>query len=253
MLYIDQPVQVGYSYDTPTNITKNRHVREFLFGNASIEVADFSNGVPEQNNTFLVGTSSSQNLTYTSNSTNHAAHALWHFAQTWFEEFKVYKPHDEKISLWTESYGGKYGPAFTTFFSQQNERIANGTISEPGAHVSFFSSASTPCSCLLQYLHLDTLGIINGKLPSRDIPSPMLTLTPGCIDAKYEKRAYAEFPQRTPTALREPTPQHTRSKSMNSKGRAESRTGSQNAGKWLKRQIRTIAVTSIKLTSTVRQ
>lgn len=59
----------------------------------------------------------------------------------------MYKPHDEKISLWTESYGGKYGPGVTSFFAQQNEKIANGTISGPGTH----------------YIHLDTLGIINGK------------------------------------------------------------------------------------------
>lgn len=26
--------------------------------------------------------------------------------------FPEYKPHDEKISLWAESYGGRYGPSF---------------------------------------------------------------------------------------------------------------------------------------------
>lgn len=26
--------------------------------------------------------------------------------------FPEYKPHDEKISLWAESYGGHYGPRF---------------------------------------------------------------------------------------------------------------------------------------------
>lgn len=28
----------------------------------------------------------------------------------------------------TESYGGHYGPAFVTYFDQQNSLIANGTI-----------------------------------------------------------------------------------------------------------------------------
>ena len=74
------------------------------------------------------------------------AHAIWHFAQTWFEEFPFYKPNDEKISIWTESYGGKYGPWFASFFEEQNEKIENGTITTPGAH----------------RIHLDTLGIING-------------------------------------------------------------------------------------------
>ena len=72
----------------------------------------------------------------------------------------MYKPHDEKISIWTESYGGKYGPAFTTFFMEQNEKIANGTINQPGAH----------------YIHLDTLGIING-----------------CSACTDEMRAYIDF------------------------------------------------------------
>ena len=141
MLYIDQPVQVGYSYDTPTNGTLDQ-----ISGN--ITIADFSDYVPESNNTLFVGTFPSQNSSFTANSTFHAAHALWHFAQTWFEEFPYYKPHDGKISIWTESYGGRYGPAFTTFFEKQNEKIANGTINSPGAH----------------YIHLDTLGIINGIL-----------------------------------------------------------------------------------------
>ncbi|KAH0245614.1 secreted carboxypeptidase-like protein, partial [Aureobasidium melanogenum] len=156
---IDQPVQVGYSYDVPTNITVDLTVNNE--GPDAIAVADFSSGVPDQNATFLVGTASSQNVSATVNSTQHAAVAFWHFAQTWFEEFPQYKPHDEKISLFTESYGGRYGPTFVKKFMTQNELIANGTISGPGTH----------------YLHLDTLGIING-----------------CIDSEDSASAYVEFP-----------------------------------------------------------
>ena len=104
MLYIDQPVQTGYSYDSLYNGTLNladAQRQPFMF--PSVQLGNFSDGVPEQNNTFLVGTFASQNMTTTANSTWHAATALWHFAQTWFEEFPHYKPHDEKISIWTES------------------------------------------------------------------------------------------------------------------------------------------------------
>ena len=153
MLYLDQPSQVGFSFDFPTNGT-------FNFLTETITPTDFSDGVPEQNNTFYVGTFGSQNGSHTANATIHAAHAIWHFAQTWFEEFPFYKPVDEKISLWTESYGGKYGPTFFRLFQEQNERIANGTISEPGSH----------------YIHLDTLGIING-----------------CIDGIAQQLAYADI------------------------------------------------------------
>lgn len=105
ILYIDQPNQVGYSYDVLTNITVNLLADNE--GPDAIKLGDFSEGVPDQNATFLVGTSSSQNISATANSTQHAAVAFWHFAQTWFEEFPQYKPHDEKISLFTESYGGR--------------------------------------------------------------------------------------------------------------------------------------------------
>jgi hypothetical protein len=42
MLYLDQPVQVGMSYDTLTNITTNIDTGE-------VKIADFSTGVPAQN------------------------------------------------------------------------------------------------------------------------------------------------------------------------------------------------------------
>ena len=159
LLYLDQPNQVGYSYDTLTNITASLSLDDRFFA-GSTQPADFSDGVPEQNLTFLVGTTGSQNINYTANSTNHAAVALWHFAQTWFEEFPHYKPHDESISLFTESYGGHYGPAFVSYFMHQNVLIANGTISGPGVH----------------YVHMKTLGIVNG-----------------CIDEEAGMLAYLKF------------------------------------------------------------
>jgi carboxypeptidase C (cathepsin A) len=122
--------------------------------------ADFGDEIPTPNNTFLLGTTSSQDGNFTANSTIHAAHALWHFAQTWFEEFPFYKPDDEKIHFWTESYGGQYGPSFLRFFQEQNEKIANGTITGPGTH----------------YLHLDTLGLVNGCVDYEIMPLANLNM-----------------------------------------------------------------------------
>ncbi len=141
-LYIDQPNQVGLSYDTLVNGTQ-----DLLDPSGDVVTDDFSNGVPQQNNTFLVGTFPSQLLSSSANETTNAARALWHFAQVWFQTFPDYKPNDNRISIWTESYGGHYGPAFANFFQEQNERISIGTFEE-GAH----------------YLHLDTLGIVNGLI-----------------------------------------------------------------------------------------
>jgi carboxypeptidase C (cathepsin A) len=142
MLFLDQPSHTGFSYDIPTNGTLDP-IEEI------ITPQNFT-GPVQQNNTYFVGTFSSQSSKTTPNSTIHAAHAIWHFAQTWFLEFPLYKPNDDRVSLWTESYGGRYGPAFFKFFHEQNEKIRNGTISEEGA----------------KYIHLDTLGIVNGLLDS---------------------------------------------------------------------------------------
>ncbi|KNG80423.1 carboxypeptidase S1 [Aspergillus nomiae NRRL 13137] len=116
MLYIDQPNQVGFSYDIPTNGTYDQLTSKW-------NVSSYPDGVPEQNNTFYVGTFPSQNKSTAANTTENAARALWSFAQTWFSEFPEYKPHDDR-----------------------NEKIANGSIEIDDAH----------------YIHLDTLGIING-------------------------------------------------------------------------------------------
>jgi carboxypeptidase C (cathepsin A) len=154
ILYIDEPNQVGFSYDEPTNATINLE-------DGTIHPADFSDGVPESNVTHKVGTFASQKPSHTTNSTAQAAHALWHFAQTWFTEFPHYKPENDKVSLWAESYGGHYGPGFMRFFQEQNEKIQNGTIDDEHAH----------------YIHLDTLGIVNG-----------------IIDSVIQGEAYIDFP-----------------------------------------------------------
>lgn len=102
---------------------------------------------PAQTYTKLVGTFPSNKASFTANSTDNAAKALWHFAQVFFTEFPDYKPNNNRISIWTESYGGRYGPATAAFFQEQNEKILNGTITDKSDNF---------------VIHLDTLGIING-------------------------------------------------------------------------------------------
>lgn len=145
MLYVDQPVQTGFSYDTPTNCTFNSDGPEPW----AWEPTDFSDGVPESNYTYWVGTVASQDATHTANTTDYAAHSLWHFVQTFFQEFPGYKPNDNRLSIWAESYGGHFAPATMKFFQEQNEKITNGTIGQNAHH-----------------LHLETMGIINGVIDS---------------------------------------------------------------------------------------
>ncbi|RPA97220.1 putative carboxypeptidase S1 [Choiromyces venosus 120613-1] len=153
MLYIDQPNQVGFSYDVPSNAT-------FDYDSETLNYSDFGGGVPGTNNTFAVGTFPSGKVDATVNTTSNAAHAMWYFVQTWFGEFPEYTPNDNKISIWTESYGGRYGPAFTAFFEKQNEKIRNGDGKYEGA----------------VDLHLGSLGIVNG-----------------CIDILAQEPAYPEM------------------------------------------------------------
>ena len=81
MLYIDQPNHVGFSYDVASNGTVDAVT-------GMITLANFSEGIPTQNNTFYVGTVSTQNPLSTANDTANAARTLWHFAQAWFQEVR---------------------------------------------------------------------------------------------------------------------------------------------------------------------
>lgn len=96
MLYIDQPVQTGFSFSSFSNATLD------LLTN-TLEFTDFSNGIPQSNLTFLVGTLPTQDDASGPNSTVHAARGTWHFLQTWLMEFPGYRTSDNRVSLWTES------------------------------------------------------------------------------------------------------------------------------------------------------
>lgn len=82
ILYIDQPVGVGFSY-----------------GDATVS------------------------------SSKEAAEAVWNFLQIFFADSRFSKYANSEFALWTESYGGHYGPAFASHFLDQNAAISAGTIS----------------------------------------------------------------------------------------------------------------------------
>ena len=79
MLYIDQPVQTGFSYDVLSNGTLDQV-------SSNITILDFSDGAPESNNTIVMGTFASQDQNSTANTTINGAHSVWHFAQAWLQE-----------------------------------------------------------------------------------------------------------------------------------------------------------------------
>lgn len=59
-------------------------------------------------------------------STVSAAEYVWKFLQNFYEAFPDYESRD--FGLWTESYGGHYGPEFAAYFESQNSAIDAGTI-----------------------------------------------------------------------------------------------------------------------------
>ncbi|RDW89147.1 hypothetical protein BP6252_01179 [Coleophoma cylindrospora] len=80
MLYIDQPIGVGFSYGTD----------------------DVSSTVT-------------------------AAPYVWKLIQAFYASFPEYENRD--FGIFTESYGGHYGPEFASYFESQNTAIADGSIS----------------------------------------------------------------------------------------------------------------------------
>ncbi|KAA8567697.1 hypothetical protein EYC84_008169 [Monilinia fructicola] len=142
MLYIDQPNQVGFSYDTPTNCSL-----DLLTSNLYTPQQTLPNSQPA--NTFLNGTFSSLNVNNTANTTEIAGMAIWHMLQGFLGAFPQYAPNNRSamnVHLFAESYGGKYGPAFATIWEEQNAKRANGTLSQ---------------SKTIE-IKLKSLGIING-------------------------------------------------------------------------------------------
>ncbi|KAJ9501224.1 hypothetical protein H2202_003018 [Exophiala xenobiotica] len=141
MLYIDQPLSVGFSYDTFVNGTIDEFSSPFnvtAHANAALNAL-------ETNSTVLGGTFSDQVSLTTPNTTMAAARVAWHFMQIWMKEFPALKPKNNKFSMWGESFGGHYVPTFADFFLSQNQLITEGKLDK----------SAIP-------LHLDTVGLING-------------------------------------------------------------------------------------------
>ncbi|KIV86810.1 hypothetical protein PV11_02397 [Exophiala sideris] len=135
IIFIDQPVQVGFSYDTLTNVSVNLLDDLVIAPPTSVPIS-------QPDYTFLNGTYGSGNPSSTSNTSQIAAQSVWHFLQTFLTTFPQYNTalrggnttSASEIHLFTESYGGKYGPAIGQFLQSQNARrqtdvrFANSTI-----------------------------------------------------------------------------------------------------------------------------
>ncbi|KIY01041.1 uncharacterized protein Z520_03707 [Fonsecaea multimorphosa CBS 102226] len=153
MLYLDQPVQTGFSYDELVNGTFNLETQII-----TPEHFSASSPLPAINATFQVGTFPSQDPLHVTNTTVSSARALWHATEHWLSSFPEYSTSSNKFSIWANSYGGYWGPETAALFSKSLENL-------PTTH---------PLKG--KNLTLDTLGITNG-----------------CIDMEYSMPGYPQF------------------------------------------------------------
>ncbi|KAL1604221.1 hypothetical protein SLS59_004014 [Nothophoma quercina] len=133
MLYISQPVGTGFSYQKQGVGSFNPWSSDFHY-NSTEWPATGRYPLLEPLNTGTIDT------------TDLAAVATWHVLQALLNtipkfDTKIGTPRE--FNLFTESYGGHYGPAFFNYFYNQNLKIQNG--STPGYPLNF-----------------NSLGIING-------------------------------------------------------------------------------------------
>ncbi|KAK6437400.1 hypothetical protein LTR95_006409 [Oleoguttula sp. CCFEE 5521] len=124
MLFLSQPVGTGFSY------------QEEAIGSHNLYTGGFENATMAQAtgrypilDPIDLGTIDTTDL---------AAIATWHVLQGFLSALPQLDPRvgirgnqptkTKEFNLWTESYGGHYGPSFFDYFDQQNDRIASGDI-----------------------------------------------------------------------------------------------------------------------------
>jgi hypothetical protein len=93
MLYLDQPVQVGFSYDqlVPS-------VLDLLTGAVTP-----ANGSQMSSAISVTGILPSQNPSSAANTTANAARIIWQFTQIWLQDFPEHNSNDNRISVWANS------------------------------------------------------------------------------------------------------------------------------------------------------
>jgi len=101
MLYLDVPVQTGYSSTNVQNGTFD------LLTDTFTPALEGTNSVPT-NLTSVAATLSSQSLADTANTTAQVARQLWQIAQVWFQEFPEFNTTNQEVNIW--SYSVCYAP-----------------------------------------------------------------------------------------------------------------------------------------------
>lgn len=159
MLFVDQPNHVGFSYDTPTNGSL-----DLTTGMVSPNIQLPDNLPPSL---FLNGTFSSNNIQNTANTTQNAAMAVYHLLQGFLSTFPEYvldKYSPLGVNLFTESYGGHYGPVFADTWQKENDKLSKRAmpLSKRQDDANNIQSRPPKGGSGNREIKLTSLGIMNG-------------------------------------------------------------------------------------------
>ncbi|KAJ5732427.1 Peptidase S10 serine carboxypeptidase [Penicillium malachiteum] len=118
MIFIDQPATTGFSYTIP--------VPGYTDDNGYIiQLPD--NTCPDYAESYgTCGTYSKADIKLVPNSTEGAAPNMWKTLQGFMGAFPQYSQNGFNFA--TESYGGHYGPVFTTYILEQNAKKIPGSV-----------------------------------------------------------------------------------------------------------------------------
>ncbi|KAK2746801.1 hypothetical protein FQN57_002843 [Myotisia sp. PD_48] len=196
LLYIDQPVQSGFSFNRLQEGSINLLNSTYVF--PPIEP-------PASEEPFwLNGTFNYNDIRLTTNTTATSAKAIWHVLQMLLAEFPndagshhprtrtdKLEPAAAEINLFTESYGGKFGPSFVTHFEEQNDRRKKGEIPVSNTRDISVKSLGIMQGCiddLVQnpyypiFAYNNTYGIRAISLEERDAALEDFSKADGCRD-----------------------------------------------------------------------
>lgn len=173
MLYLDAPVQTGYSYAGGV-VNGTFDVVQNVFTPSSGESVVL-------NSSTTMASMGSMDASHTANTTTQVAEQVWAFAQVWLQEF----PHQATsnsaasnraaLNIWSFSYSGFFGAASAAYITEQNKRIANGNYETTTWGI------ETPVE-----IELGTLGINNGCV---DIESQLASFPEMMVHNTYEIQA----------------------------------------------------------------
>ncbi|KAF9255947.1 serine carboxypeptidase [Marasmius fiardii PR-910] len=103
-----------------------------------------------------------------------AAADVWKFLQIFLKDERFSNLTGRELALWTESYGGHYGPTFAAYFLSQNDAIASGNVSGIPLNLKVLSIGNGLTDPLIQYPAYIQYAASNPYYPL--VPQDVITL-----------------------------------------------------------------------------